>query len=211
MIYYAPFDSETGGFDAQEVDMLTFYMGIFDEDFKKVDELYLRLKPDDGRIPVAHADALRVNGIDLHYHLQDSGTVTYSEGREQLAAMLKKYHKREGRFNNIRPMGYNVPFDEKFTFKHLMPFSEWEKFMHYKRIDVMERVDFLKECGWFPHDLGSLETVNTYLQLPKRNAHDAKEDTMMCVDVYLKLLEIMRAKKENSASQNDIISMLEAE
>jgi hypothetical protein len=209
-MYYCPFDSETGGFDPDEVDMLTFYMAIMDQEFKLVDELYLKLKPDGGKLPIAHADALRVNGIDLKKHLEDPETVTYSEGRKQFVAMLKKHHKKEGRFSNLKPMGYNVPFDEGFTWKHLLPRSEWQQFFHYKRIDVMERADFLKECEFFPPDLGSLVTVNDYLQLPKREAHDAKNDSLMCVDVYKKILDIMKSKKDNVSNQQDLISLLEA-
>jgi DNA polymerase III epsilon subunit-like protein len=91
-----------------------------------------------------------------------------------------------------------------------MPREDWLKYFHYKRIDVMERVDFLKECGWFPTDLGSLVTVADYLQIPKRSAHNAKEDTLMTIDVYKKLLEIMKSKKEGGSSQ-DLIALLEAE
>lgn len=209
-MFYAAFDSETGGLNPDEVDMLTFYMSILNDDLELVDELYLKLKPDKG-IPVAHADALKVNGINVKAHLEDPETVTYSEGKNKLIKMLTKYHKKEGRFNNIKPLGYNVPFDERFTWKHLLPFNEWEKFMHYKRVDVMERVDFLKESKWFPSDLGSLSSVNDYLQLPKRTAHNAKDDTLMCVDVYAKLLSIMKSKKDNAASQTDIIALLESE
>jgi len=210
MIYYAPFDSETGGLNPDEVDMLTFYMAIFDENFKLVDEIDLKLKPDEGRLPVAHADALKVNGIDIRKHLEDPETITYSEGKAKMKSVLKKYHKKEGRYNNIRPMGYNVPFDEGFAWKHLMSRAEWLEFFHYKRVDVMERVDFLKECSWFPPDLGTLSTVNDYLKLPKRNAHTAKDDTFMCVDVYLKILDLMKSKKDNAGSTQDLISMLEA-
>lgn len=208
--FYAPFDSETGGLNPDTADLLTFYMAIMDEEFKLVDELYLKLKPDGGRLPVAEAGALRVNGIDLKAHLEDPTTVTYSEGAEKLKAMLGKYARRVGKSMNIRPLGYNVPFDEGWAWKHLMPREEWLKFMHYKRVDVMERVDFLKESGWFPPDLGTLGTVVDYLQLPKRSAHNAREDTLMTVDVYKKLLEIMKAKKEGGASQ-DLISLLESE
>lgn len=208
--FYAPFDSETGGLNEKEADLLTFYMGVMDEDFKLVDELYLKLKPDGGRLPIAHADALRVNGINIQQHLADPETVPYSVGREKLVGMLRKFSKKVGRSTNIKPMGYNVPFDENWTWEHLLPKSEWLKLMHYKRIDVMERVDFLKESGWFPNDLGSLGSVVEYLQLPKRAAHNAREDTLMTVDVYKKLLEIMRGKKENGGTQ-DLISLLEAE
>lgn len=210
--YFAAFDSETGGLDSTQADMLTFYMAILDSEYKIVDELYLRLKPDGGRPPIAHADALKVNKIDLTKHFQDPGTVPYSEGRKLLEAMLSKYAKKQGRSMNIRPLGYNVPFDEGFTWQHLLPKTEWLKYMHYKRVDVMERVDFLKECEWFPSDLGSLETVANFLQVPKRQAHDAKEDTLMCIDVYKKLIELMKTKKEGSSSQQqDLITLLEAE
>ena len=207
--YYAPFDSETGGLNPDEADLLTFYMCIMDENFKICDEIYLKLKPDD-RLPIAEAGALRVNGIDIKAHLEDPNTVTYSQGKKQLETMLKKFSQKIGRTMNIRPLGYNVPFDENWTWKHLMSRTDWLKYMHYKRIDVMERVDFLKESGWFPNDLGSLGTVVDYLQVPKRAAHNAKEDTLMCVDVYRKLLEVMKSKKDGGSAQ-DLISLLEAE
>lgn len=208
--FFAPFDSETGGFNPDTADLLTFYMCIMDEEFKLHDELYLKLKPDGGRLPIAEDQALRVNGINLKAHLADPETVTYSEGRAKLEAMLGKYSKKIGRTLNIKPLGYNVPFDENWTWHHLLPREAWLKYMHYKRVDVMERVDFLKESGWFPPDLGALGTVVDFLQLPKREAHNCKEDTLMTVDVYKKLLEIMKSKKEGGSAQ-DLITLLEAE
>ena len=207
--FFAPFDSETGGLNPDKADLLTFYMCIMDEDFKMQEELYLKLKPDNG-LPIVEAQALRVNGIDLKAHLEDPETITYSEGRKKLETMLKRYSKKVGRSLNIRPLGYNVPFDEQWTWKHLLPKERWLELMHYKRVDVMERVDFLKETGWFPKDLGSLGTVVDYLQLPKRMAHNCREDTLMTVDVYRKLLDIMKSKKEGGQPQ-DLISLLETE
>jgi DNA polymerase III epsilon subunit-like protein len=58
--------------------------------------------------------------------------------------------------------------------------------------------------------LGSLSTVVEYLGIPKRPAHNAKEDTLMTVDVYKKWLDIMKSKKDAGNSQ-DLISLLEAE
>lgn len=208
--FYAPFDSETGGFNPETSDLLTYYMCIMDSDFKIVEELYLKLKPDGGRLPIAEAQALKVNGIDLKTHLEDPATITYSEGKKQLQAMLRKYSKRVGRSLNIRPLGYNVPFDMRWTFKYLLNADEWEEFMHYQHIDVMERVCFLKEVGWFPSDIGRLDSVVDYLQLPKRAAHNCKEDTLMTVDVYRKLLEIMKSKKDGGSVQ-DLIGLLEME
>jgi DNA polymerase III epsilon subunit-like protein len=208
--YILAFDTETGGLEPGDADLLTFYGGLFDEDLKLVEELNLKLKPDDGRLPIAEAQALKVNGIDIKAHLNDPETVTYSEGNSKLVAMLRKYLKKTGRYSNIRPFGYNVPFDIKWVQHYMLRPTEWNSILHYKHIDVMQNVDFLKECGWFPSDLGSLGTVVEYLQLPKRSAHNAKEDTLMTVDVHKKLLELMKSKKDGGPTQ-DLISLLEAE
>ena len=205
-----PFDSETGGFNPKTADLLTLYVAIADEEFKILDEVYLKLKPDGGRLPIAEAQALKVNGIDIQAHLSDPETITYSEAKVKVITLLKKHLKKTGRFSNIRPLGYNVPFDVKWVQEHILPADEWESILHYKNVDVMERVDFLKEVEWFPKDLGSLGSVVDYLQLPKRAAHNAKEDTLMTVDVYKKLKEIMKSKRDGGSAQ-DLISLLEAE
>ncbi len=204
------FDTETGSIRPEAGDLLTFYGAILDEDLKIVDELDLKLKPDGGRLPIAEAQALKVNGIDIKAHLENPATITYSEARTQLVTMLKRYLKKTGRFSNIRAFGYNVPFDVKWTQHHILSAEEWESILHYKHIDVMQNVDFLKECGWFPQDLGSLGTVVDYLGIPKLSAHNAKEDTLMTIDVYRRLLDIMKDKREGSQPQ-DLISLLEAE
>jgi hypothetical protein len=209
---YMPFDSETGGLDEHSADLLTAYFAIMDEEYKILDEIYLKLKPDD-RLPIAEAGALRVNGIDIQKHLADPETVTYSEGKKLLTTMIKKHLKKRGRYSNIMPFGYNVPFDERWCKKHLLPPDEWESMIHYKSVDVMKTVDDLKRFGWFPKELGSLSTVVEYLGIPKRAAHNAKEDTLMTIDVDKKLVEMMRAKKNGGGTteQQDLISLLEAE
>lgn len=208
--YFFAFDSETGGLDPDVADMLTFYGAIVDAStLKVVEELYLKLKPESG-LPIADAKALEVNGIDLAKHMTDPETLAYSQGRAKLEEMLKKYAKKVGRGMNIRPFGYNVPFDENFTWKHLLPREKWQKYMHYKRVDVMDRVEFLKECGWFPPEIGTLVSVNDFLNLPKRDAHDAKNDTLMTIDVYSELLKLLASKKDGGTNQ-DLISLLEAE
>jgi oligoribonuclease (3'-5' exoribonuclease) len=212
MNYYMPFDCETGGFNPKTSDLLTLYICIVDEEFKLCDELNLKLKPDGGRLPVVEAQALAINKINIQEHLANPETVTYSEAKAKIVAMIRKYLKKNGRYSNIRPMGYNVPFDTKWCQEHLIQPDEWESMLHYKSVDVMAAVDFLKEVKWFPQNLGSLGSVVEYLQLPVRGAHDAKEDILMTLDVHKKLIEIMASKKENSGTGGgDLISLLEAE
>lgn len=211
---FMPFDSETGGLNENKADLLTWYGAIMTEDYQIVDELYLKLKPDD-RLPVAEAGALKVNGIILADHLADPETVTYTEGQRRLEAMIRKHLKRNGRYSNITPMGYNCPFDVRWTQKHLFPQEMWESLLHYKTHDVMAIVDALKKYGIFPKTLGSLGTVVEYLGIPTRNAHNAKEDTLMTVDVDKKLAELFRRMREGASAGGgqgqDLISLLEAE
>lgn len=209
MKYYLAFDCETGGLNHKTSDLLTLYMAILNEDLQIVDEIDLRLKPD-GRLPVAEAGALRANGIDVQKHLADPNTITYAEAKKLTVELIKKYLKKKGRYSNIRPLGQNVGFDIDYVNEHVIPKDEWDSMIHYAKIDTKLIVDFLKDAGWFPSDLGSLGSIVDYLQVPKRAAHNAKEDTLMCIDVYKKLLDIMKSKKEGGTSQ-DLISLLEAE
>ncbi len=210
---YLAFDTETGGLNENKVDILTSYFAIVTEDHQIIDELDLRLKPDNGRLPIAEAGALAVNKIDIGKHIEDSQTISYSEGKQKLVALIKKHLKRNGRFSNILPMGYNVPFDTRFVQKHLLDQETWESLLHYKSHDVMASVDFLKKCGWFPKTLGSLSTVVEYLGVAKRDAHSAKEDILMTIDVDKKIMDIMKSKKDagSSGPGTDLISLLEAE
>lgn len=207
--YLLAFDTETGGLDPKESDILTAYFAIVDEEFKVVEELDLKLKPDD-RFPIATEGALRVNKIDIHRHLEDPSTITYSEGKEAILGLIKKYHKKRGRYSNIRPFGQNIQFDIDFIQQHLISKKEWDSLIHYSKVDTKTVTDFLKDCGWFPQDLGTLGSVVSFLGLPSRSAHNAKEDVLMTIDVYKKILDIMASKKENSIQQ-DLIALLEDE
>lgn len=203
-------DSETGGLIPSAADLLTLYIGMFDENFKLLEELDLKLKPNDGRLPIAEAGALRVNGINIREHLENPETVTYAEANKKISEMLKRHLQKKGRYSNLIPMAYNYDFDCKWVQHHVLPESEWNSLLHYGKIDPKMCVDFLKNCGWFPPDLGTLVSAVEYFQIPKRNAHSAKDDTLMMVDVYKAILNLMRSKKEGGQVQ-DLISLLETE
>lgn len=211
---YLVFDTETGDLDENVGDLLTAFFCIMDEDFKIIEELDLKLKPDGGRTPIATDGALKANGINIQEHLANPATITYSEGQAKVIDMVKRHLKKNGRFSNIIPMGYNIlTFDIPWVQKHLIPKKVWLNLIHYKANDVMQTVDALKRYGWFPKTLGSLGTVVEYLGIPARAAHIAREDVLMTIDVEKKLTEIMKSKKEGggSGAGQDLITLLEAE
>ena len=204
------FDTETGGLNPKKEDLLTAYFCILDQDFKLIDEIYLKLKPDNGRLPIANPGALKVNKIDLKKHLEDPETITYSEANKKLIAFLKKHHKKSGRFNNLRPLGHNIQFDIDYCQEYIISRDEWDSLIHYAKVDSKGIVDFLKDCQWLPPELGKLETVARHFGIPIREAHNAREDTLMCVEAYKKIVEMVKAKKDSSRSE-DLISLLESE
>jgi DNA polymerase III epsilon subunit-like protein len=209
---YIPMDTETGGRNPKTTDLLTIYIAVMDAEFKILDELDLKVKPDGGRLPVCEQEALNVNKIDVAKHLADPETITYSEAKVKIVTMLKKHLKKTGRYSNLIPMGHNVPFDIGYLQHYILPQDEWEKILHYRIVDTMPVVNFLKDCGWFPRELSNLGSVVDYLGVPRRNAHSAKDDTLMCVDSYKAMLAIMASKKEGQVSQQqDLIALLEAE
>lgn len=207
--YYLAMDSETGGLEPTVEDMLTFYCAIVTTDWKIVEELDLKLKPNDGRLPIAHAKALAVNKIDLKVHLEDPTTITYEEASKKILEFTNKYRK-PGRYSNITPLGHNVTFDLNFTWRYLIPKYEWEKIMHYGIADTKSDTDALKRWGFLPPSCGTLGSLVDHFNIPKRNAHNAKEDTLMCIDVAKAMEIFMKSKKEGGSTQ-DLISLLEAE
>ena len=208
-VYFA-FDTETGGLTPEQ-DILSIYAAMLDENLQILEELDLKLKPNDRRVINAEVGALKVNKIDIAKHMADPATIDYATAGKLLIDMAKRHLKKNGRFSNIRPYGYNVPCDKDFVTAYLITPKEWTSIFHYKSRDVMTGVDFLKDRGWFPKEIGSLGTVVEFLGLPVRAAHIAKNDILMTIDVDKKLDEIMASRKDGGSGGTDLISLLEAE
>lgn len=207
---YMGFDLETGGLDYTKADLLTGYFAMMDEDFKILEELSLKLKPN-GRLPVIESRAMETNGIDIEKHLNDPETITYTEGGKKLAALVKKYLKKRGRFSNILAFGYNIAgFDIGWAQHYLVDKQTWDSLIHYKCLDVMQHVDMLKNHGWLPPTVGSLGSMVDFFGVAKGEAHVAKDDIIMTVGVHKKIAELMDSKK-NGGNNQDLISLLESE
>lgn len=207
--YFVCMDSETGGLRAKQADILTLFMAVVDEDFRIIDELDLKLKPD-GRLPIIEAQAMAVNKIDIQKHLEDPATVTYSEAKVKIIDFAKKYLKKRGRYSNLTPLGQNLIFDLKFIWEYIISEEEWEGIFSYNIEDTKTASLFLKRCGWLPKDIGTLSSLVEYFRIPKHTAHEARGDVRMTIEVYRELVKLMESKKENGSTQ-DLISLLESE
>jgi oligoribonuclease (3'-5' exoribonuclease) len=205
-------DAETGSLKPKEGDLLTIYVAVVDENDKILEDLDLLLKPDNGRLPIADADALKKNGINLQEHLANPNTITYGDAKKLIVTMLKKY-REPGKYRNQKLYGFNVRFDRDFIKEYLLNDEEYDNLLHYKVVDVADGVDFLKRCGWMPPSIGTLVSCVEHFQVPLGKAHTAKDDVLMTIEVDKRIMALMESKKNNSGGNQglDLVSLLEAE
>lgn len=213
-MHYLFFDCETTGLDDEVHSLLTAYFGIYDTDFNLIDDLDLQIKPNTkegcDKIIVTK-EAMEITGINLEEHLADPQTVTYEKGKEKVLALFEK-HKIPRKRNHYTPSGHNIQFDIGFLWKQMIPKENWEKYCHYgKKIDTYPIVTFLQDIGYLPMDLGKLTSLVDYFNIPMGQAHNAREDIKMNVEVYKKIRELMNKKKLEiaNANHNSLLGIIE--
>ena len=207
--YFFCMDTETGGLDPKRCDVLSMYIAVTDEDLKIIDGLDLKLKPND-RLPVVEEQAMAINRIDLKAHLENPETITYAQAKEKIVAFNKKYLKKRGKFSNCLVLGQNVAFDLAFIQEHIFSRQEWDSIFSYNVEDTKSSALFLKRCGWIPKEIGTLASMVEYFGIPKHTAHEARGDVLMTIQVYKKMIDLMKSKKNGGDSQ-DVIALLEGE
>lgn len=204
---YVWFDTETSGISHKIHSILTAYFAVYDEDLNFIDEIELFLKPDSGEV-IAEEQALNVNGINLVEHLKNPRTITYTEGKEKILNFLSKHKVKSKRF---RPSGHNIEFDKNFILSQIMTEEEWSKYIHHNSIDTLRIVTFLQDIGMVPNDIGRLTDLVDHFGIAKRDAHDAREDVKMNVEVYKKMKEMLTETKNNAVlvSGSDLLKIVE--
>ena len=178
-----------GGLEKEQYSLLTSYLLATDDNFNVIAELDLRLKPNDGIYKVC-GEAMSVNKIDLAVH--DRLAITYTEGATKLYNWLKTLTE-DGKIK-ATVVGHGVYGDVEWIIYHLISRGSWEKFTSYRKLDTSAVCQFLKSCSMFPEDVsGSLTSLAKYFNIPvdENKAHDAKYDTELTFQVFMKLREQM--------------------
>jgi len=206
-MYYLFFDTETGGTNSEVHSLLTAYFAVCNADLQIIDELYLQLKPSDTSKMVVSAEALQVNNINLEEHIKDPNTLTYEEGYRVLFGFLEK-NKIKGKRKSFIPCGHNVQFDKDFIWAQLMTQEVWEKNVHYRTLDTSIACNLLKDGDLIPQDLGSLTSLVSYFKIPIKDAHNAKGDILMNIEVYKSIKNMMRSLKKGSIGSTSVNSSL---
>lgn len=204
------FDTETTGLNPENNFILTMYFAVCDDQLNVIDELDMKVKPDSMDGLSVEKDAMAVNRIDLNEHLASPETVPYSQAKVLLSQFLDK-HELKGRGKSFQPCGHNIGFDKAFIYQHIMPQPDWNKYFHYREMDTSHATSFLKECGILPNQLGSLTSLVEYFKMEMKNAHTAKDDVLMNIEVFKHMKLLMNKLKNQSVSVNkNLLDIIEA-
>lgn len=217
MSKYLVMDCETGGFEGTS--LLSFYFGIYDENFQFIDELELFLRPKDHIYKVT-AEALGVNNINLIEH--EKKAITYQEGGTKLFDFIQRHSsipqifipaginldeilagqfihlskhnikfEGESTIEKLEPLGHNVSGDIRRVKEDLISEGSWNKFVSYRVQDTGTVGNFLKKQGKIPKEIsGSLGSYANHFGIDNSKAHDAKGDCEMTLAVYKEMLKL---------------------
>lgn len=185
---YLALDLETGGL-GREVSLLTGYFCVLDKEFNQTDELELNLIPDDGIYKV-QPEGLAVNKIDLVELAKTA--IPYKEAKTILYKFLD-YNATMAETNKLIPIGQNVFWDIDFIQNTLLSIGSWESKVSYRVIDTMYIARFLQMAGKLDIEKVGLQNLIEYFNIEvEGNSHEAKYDTLATVEVYKKLLELVK-------------------
>lgn len=189
---YIALDTETGGI-GPEVSLLTAYFAVLDENMNIMDELDLAIKPDDNVYHVT-AEALNINKINLVEH--QAKAITRGKAGELFREFLiKNAPVSTSQDNRLIPLGHNVAFDLEKVYQNILNKSEAQKFISYRTLDTGSTGRFLITAGLIPATVsGSLGSYVKHFGVPQREAHTARGDVEMTVDLMKAMIALVERR-----------------
>jgi len=184
---YLCFDTECGGLH-KETSLLTVYFAVLDSNLNILDELDLKLSPENG-LYVVESQGLEINKINLVEH--DKEAIKYKEAKTLLYKFLEKNTYNGEKFT---PLGQNVIFDVERIKDVIISAGAWDNFVSHRVLDTMLVARFLQANGKLPNaDSVSLSYLVDYFGIfVEGEMHEAKTDVLATVEVYKKLVEIIK-------------------
>lgn len=202
---YLATDTETAGLDETKNPILTAYFAVVGEDFGLIDELYLFIKPE-APFDTIEAEAMAVNKIDLAKHVERADILTRAQATDKLKDFLKKTKPSGAK---LKPLGHNLGFDKSMIQAQILSKADWNNLLHYSEMDTKMLGDALKKAKWLPPELGKLESYVKYFEIPQLGAHEARNDTLMMIEVYKRMTDMLAVRKDGGSSSLDVLSLLE--
>lgn len=189
MIKYLHTDCEMGGREVK-FSLLTAYFLVTDENFNKLGDLYLRVKPDDG-VYIVSGQGMTVNRINLQDH--DRIAIPYKTAKPLLFNFLKS-HAGNGK---LTPVGHGIKGDIEHVIDKLISEGSWEQFCTYHYIDTSVVLQFLRACGLMPMNCdGSVGALANYFGIDIHgDLHDADVDAQVTCKILEKFVGLCAQKQ----------------
>lgn len=186
---YLATDVETGGI-GPDVSLLTAYIAILDENMEIMDELELAMRPDD-KIYHVTAEALAINKINLIEHDKSEATVSFGKAGELFRTLIQ-LHSENGK-NKLIPLGHNVAFDMENLYRNVLNKKEAQNYVSYRVLDTGSTGRFLITAGLIPETVsGSLGSYVKHFGIKEREAHTARGDVLMTVDLMKAMIALVK-------------------
>jgi hypothetical protein len=186
---YIALDCEMGGI-GEDKSLLTAYYGILDSDFNLLDELDLRLIPDDG---IYHIDPkglaiCKINLVELY-----AVAIPYKEGGTKLYNFLQRnWNSGDDKFI---PVGHKVAGDILQT-ERLISSGSWDRFCSYRALDTCAITQFLRLTGYLKgaEPTASVDSLAKYFgvtQVVPGQLHEARYDALTTAEILKKLRDLV--------------------
>lgn len=204
-------DCETFGLNPIKNPLATVYMSVYTEEDVFIEDLSLKVKPDNIDGFIIQHETEKIHGINWEKHINDPETINYSTAQKIIISFFDKFKIPRAK-KSLRPAGQNVAFDINYLKNSIFTPELWDKYIHHRYIDTLVILNFMQDVDMVPSDLGSLTSLVEYFNIKMGEAHNAKEDVKMTVQVYIKMKQMfLIAKKQiSSASPNmDLLKVIE--
>lgn len=182
---FIAFDTETGGID-DKCSLLTAFFQVYDETYKPLESLSLKVRPEDD-LYIVSAGGLAVNGIDLIEHHKTA--YRYKEASKLLYDFLERV--TEGGNTKLYSIGLGLDYDIEVVAKHLLSRATLSKYLSVKKLDILNIAVLMKMLGMLPKDLShSLISLASHYKITwPKPAHDAEGDTLVSAKVLFTMVD----------------------
>ena len=183
---YLAIDTEHGGFlEGRPLTLFEVYMGVYSPDFKLIDELELKLMPDDGICNIT-AEAMAVNKIDIIKHAKQA--IPYKEAKPLVFDLIHK--NSDGGASKLIPLGRNVGGDIDIIRREIISRGAWGNHVSYRILDSASVAQFFRAKGLIgPEVKGALGALCKHFGVKLIDAHTAKADAVASAMLIKKMLE----------------------
>lgn len=183
-------DTETGGINPQKHSLLSLGVVVWDSEkggiFKNEYFIYSEHYS-------VTASAAKINHFNEAIH--------NGKARDPRQVIDELWQIKESYFTNYASIplaGHNIAFDSQFL-KHffLSNGRSYEKLFSHRLVDTYSIIKFLVDCSLLPVHVNSSASAFKHFGIQVVDRHSAIGDAFATMQLYVKLLSMIRENKEN--------------